>query len=104
MTLRNSSESFGSQNAPFITGASCPATVQGNVIATYGVKPYLRHAYEIMFDASGNDNGLCESNERCTYMPNQGAYQGHGNLIGPCQFNSGTISGVTMFAFEHNGE
>ncbi len=37
----------------------------------------LRGAVEVLADGVGNDNGLCESRERCLVTPNVGAYQGH---------------------------
>lgn len=41
---------------------------------------FLRNAREIVGDSIGDDDGLCESSEACIYSPNLGAYQGHGTL------------------------
>jgi hypothetical protein len=41
----------------------------------------LVHAREISQDGVGNDNLLCEAGERCTHLPNVGAYQGHGDSL-----------------------
>lgn len=66
---------------------------------------FLINAFEIVLDNIGDDDGLCESNEACIYMPNYGAYQGEGDYQsqGTCQFQDGTISGVSMYAFPTNG-
>lgn len=66
---------------------------------------FLINAFEIVLDGIGDDDGLCESNEACIYMPNYGAYQGEGDYEaqGTCQFQNGTISGVSMYAFPTNG-
>ena len=63
----------------------------------------LRNAVEILNDARGNDNGLCESNEACMYTPNFGSYQGHGrrNYVG--NVNGGLISNVDLFRYAVNG-
>jgi hypothetical protein len=94
-------------NDPFIEKISCPSAVDGNRV-TVSLNPipqtYLTNAFEIMLDGSGDDDGLCESNERCIYMPNIGAYQGHGRILDdPCVFSDGLISGVRLFSFEFNG-
>ncbi|MCW7463814.1 hypothetical protein [Leptospira limi] len=74
---------------------------------------HLRNAREIIGDAKGNENGLCESNEDCLFTPNLGAYQGHGILrkaysIHPyyCQDipkGDGNLSQIRLFGFEENG-
>ena len=64
----------------------------------------LRHAYEIEGDGIGNDNWLCESNEACIYMPNLGAYQGHGGLDSNTLSVDGVnVSGITLKKFRING-
>jgi hypothetical protein len=60
---------------------------------------FLRNAVELL----GNNNGLCESGETCLYMPNIGAYQGHGTLVGAGIFSNGTSTGVTLLKYETNG-
>jgi len=67
---------------------------------------FLKHAVEILGDAVGNDNGLCESNEACIFTPNIGAYQGEGELIpaGPIVDSiSGGLTGVILYRYETNG-
>ncbi|MBU3915578.1 right-handed parallel beta-helix repeat-containing protein, partial [bacterium] len=51
---------------------------------------FLRNATEIMGDKKGNENVLCESNERCLFTPNIASYQGHGNLVSAGTFTNGT--------------
>ena len=53
---------------------------------------------------AGADNDRAGLGERCIYMPNLGAYQGEGNLLGPCNFIDGLlVSGVTLYGYEDNG-
>jgi hypothetical protein len=75
---------------------------------------FLRNAVEILNDGVGDEDGLCEANERCLFTPNMGAYQGHGNII-PAQTSSsttltcrndpagGTLTGISLFKQEVNG-
>ena len=108
--IRNKSNNGSISNTAFVAGATCPAAVHGNYTLTDQQLPphtYLVNAQEIMNDPirnpSGNNNGLCESGEACIYSPNFGAYQGEGTLIGPCTFQNGTVTGVTMYAYSING-
>ena len=65
---------------------------------------YLLNALEIYGDGIGDDDGLCETDEACIYGPNIGAYQGEGSYTSTtCTFTDGTITGVTMYAYETNG-
>lgn len=64
---------------------------------------FLRNAIESPGDGTGNDNGLCESNETCIYTPNMGGYQGHGSLISAGTFTDGVISNVTLMKYQNNG-
>ncbi|WP_455207854.1 right-handed parallel beta-helix repeat-containing protein, partial [Kaarinaea lacus] len=67
---------------------------------------FLKHAVEILGDAIGNDDGLCESNEACIYTPNIASYQGEGNLISAGPFMdsmSGGLTGVILYQYETNG-
>jgi hypothetical protein len=72
---------------------------------TQCVQKFLSNAIEIMGDNVGDDDVFCEKDEDCLYAPNIGAYQGHGNLVGPCTYNAdgGQITGVRMFGYEFNG-
>lgn len=107
--ILNRSGGLTTSNSIFPTdpASNCPAEVHGNqVITDLRTVPqnYLKNAFEIIGDESGDDDGLCESNEECVYAPNIGAYQGHGNYYTKqCQFQNGTITGVTMYAYPQNG-
>ncbi|MBX3270450.1 MAG: hypothetical protein KF729_09330 [Sandaracinaceae bacterium] len=64
----------------------------------------LRDAYERFDDGVGNDNGLCESGEDCVWMPNIGAYQGHGDLVLETTIGSGgALSDIRLHRFATNG-
>lgn len=65
---------------------------------------FLENAQELLEDGVGNDNGLCESNERCVVTRNHGAYQGHGALVANGTIGAGgPISNVTLFSYQFNG-
>ena len=104
-TVRNRSGNGTSNNNPFVAGSTCPAELHGNqVINSASGRTYLRLARELMFDNVGDDDGLCESNEACLYTPNIGAYQGEGDHTQyTCNFQDGTVSGVTVYAHPQNG-
>ena len=69
---------------------------------------YLLNAIELVLDPvrnpNGNNNGLCETGEGCLYMPNFGAYQGEGSLVGPCTFQNGLVHGVSLYGYSTNGQ
>jgi hypothetical protein len=84
--------------------AGCNALVDGSVYNGLSCETtFLRHAVEVQNDGLGNNNILCESGETCTYMPNIGSYQGHGNLESAGAFINGTLSGITLMQFDTNG-
>jgi hypothetical protein len=96
-------------NAEFIAGAPCPAAATGDYVLTdkqVTSNTFLVNATEITLDDVGDDDGLCESGERCLYSPNFGSYQGEGDYLatGPCMFTDGAVSGVTLYAYPVNGE
>ncbi|MBK6847174.1 MAG: right-handed parallel beta-helix repeat-containing protein [Proteobacteria bacterium] len=92
------------QNSPFASGASCPAAVHGDQALLDGQgRTFLRNATELLGDGVGNDNGLCESGEACSYSPHHGAWQGDGALREPCLFQSGLVSEVVMRAYQDGG-
>jgi hypothetical protein len=62
----------------------------------------LALATEILGDASGNDDGLCESDEECLFSSNLGAYQGEGALSATCTNNT-TLVNVGIHAYTTNG-
>ncbi|MCM2324128.1 MAG: right-handed parallel beta-helix repeat-containing protein [Oligoflexia bacterium] len=105
--LRNRTGNGVTDNDPFVPGATCPAAAHGNVASVdlYTTpRTFLRNAIELQGDERGNDNGLCETGEACLYTPNFGAYQGEGDYLGngPCLFQNGTVSGVTLYAYPTN--
>ncbi|MEW5851312.1 MAG: hypothetical protein AB2A00_21165 [Myxococcota bacterium] len=93
------SDDGASLNEPFIVDENCPGAVHGDRVATDLHNPphtFLLNAAELMRDGNGNDNGLCESNERCVYSPHFGAFQGVGALAS-CVFQDGVVGGVEMY-------
>ena len=96
-----------SSNNAFVNASTCPAEVHGNQVAVdqhSTPNTFLLNASEIITDTTGDNDGLCESNEACIYSPNFGAYQGHGDyLTQTCTFQNGTVTGVTMYAYPNNG-
>lgn len=95
-----SSTYSGASNCP-MTGTSAFSYINSISATTY----ILPNAAELLFDDVGNDNGVCETNERCLYQPHIGAYLGEGDFIqnananGICNFAGGAVSGVTLFAY-----
>lgn len=85
------------------SGSPCPASVDGSQAITDTQTPpntFLAAASEILGDSIGDDDGLCESNEHCSFDGNVGAYQGdvldESNV---CTFSDGLVSGVTMMGY-----
>jgi hypothetical protein len=86
--------------------ADCDLHYKGSVFDPVGPRcttTHLARAWELLHDATGNDDGLCESGERCLWAPNLGAYQGHGPLVPVSGFVDGAISDVKLFRYKHNG-
>jgi len=76
----------------------------------FSTTDFLEHAVEILGDGIGDDDLLCESGEACIFMPNIGAYQGHGALLPASTVSGcsdvgtgGTIQNVTLYQYENNG-
>jgi len=102
---------------------NCPTSVDGagDIYPAGGPNPtiihdsnghyYLKNAVEIQFDDApgANNNGLCESGEKCIYAPNSGAYQGEGDFTAQtCIFHNGPSDGthlqnVTLYYYPVNG-
>ena len=83
----------------------CPDSAHGDVAVTdqhATPNTFLLHAVEVVMDEIGDDDGLCESGETCTYSPNQGAYQGEGSP-NACTFTGGMLSDVELLVFHANG-
>lgn len=93
---------------PALGSGSCPAALSGNSAYTDQMansNTFLLRAVEIVGDSTGDDDGLCESNERCIYTPNIGHYQGTGALDKiSCNFVDGTVSNVKLFKHAINGQ
>ncbi len=88
----------------FPTDGSCPAeanaTVAENVVTDRLSSPntFLRHAIENILDGRGDDDGLCESDEECTFAPHAGSFQGDGPLARDCLVPAGNgVTGVRLF-------
>jgi hypothetical protein len=81
--------------------AAIPGATWGGGICTSRI---LRHAVELDSGVAGNRDGLCSSGETCLYMPNIGAYQGHGDLATvPFTGDPANITGVILFRHALNG-
>ncbi len=79
----------------------CPSSVHGDISQLDGSgHTFLLNAIEIP-STSGNNNGLCESNESCAYSANLGAFQGFGDPLttSTCTFQDGAVSGVKMYTY-----
>jgi len=63
---------------------------------------YLNNASEIIGDAIGNENGMCEADEDCFTTPNIGSYQGHGALV-TTDNTTATDNNINLFSYETNG-
>jgi hypothetical protein len=109
----NRSGDGSAANGAFTAGSACPGVVNGDVTTSdqneSGANTYLINAREITdpnmtgYDAADDNDGLCEANENCVYMPNFGFYQGHGSL-GTCTYNAnGGLTGITMYGYGSNG-
>ncbi len=85
--------------------ADCSAAVPGSIYnAGQCRSTFLRNAVELLADAIGNEDGLCNSQETCLYTPNIGAYQGHGALVSAGDFSNGdTLSNIKLLQYTYNG-
>jgi hypothetical protein len=110
--VRGNSADGDTQNTAITPGATCPSQLDGTVTLTdqaTSPRTFLLNAYELVDDpthnSNGNNNGLCESNEGCMYMPNFGAYQGHGDPFAaqPCTIQPGTLSNISVYSYPTNG-
>jgi len=108
------------------SGVACPSIIDGagdlfdpnstgpnpTIIHDRAGHYYLKNAVEVEFDDApgANNNGLCESGEKCIYAPNAGAYQGEGDFtLQSCLFHNGPSDGkhlqnVTMYYYPINGQ
>jgi hypothetical protein len=59
----------------------------------------LVNGMELLDDHVGNDDGFCESGERCEFLPHLSNARGRGPELAPCIFQDGTgadVVGVTI--------
>jgi len=107
--LRDRTYTGVAANPTFTDGQACPANLSGSATNVWNPHvsltiTHLTHAVEIDDDLVGNNNGFCESGEACLYTPNFGYYQGHGDYrTSSCEFQDGTVTGVTMYRYPENG-
>ena len=68
--------------APYdiVTDQTLPGGNLSHTLLDGTVVSFLENAVEPFNDGSGNDNGLCEANEKCLFTPNTGHSQGSGTL------------------------
>jgi hypothetical protein len=97
---------FNSSGAP-ADQAACTGRVPGSSFVAGTPNRceslFLKHAWELLEDGAGDDDGLCESNETCEVARNIGGYQGHGPLASAGAFTAGTLTGITLLQRETNG-
>jgi len=100
-SLQSSDNILRGKNGVFYPGMPCPSSVHGDISQLDGSgHTFLLNAIEIP-STSGNNNGLCESNESCAYSANLGAFQGFGDPLttSTCTFQDGAVSGVKMYTY-----
>ena len=99
-------EWFIANNAP-ADQAVCDARVPGSVFVPATPNrcdsTFLKHAWELLEDGVGDNDGLCESNETCEVARNIGGYQGHGPLVSAGAFTPGILTGITLVHRQTNG-
>lgn len=87
--------------------AACDARVPGSVFVAGTPNRcnsvFLKHAWELLEDGVGDNDGLCESNETCEVARNLGGYQGHGPFVSAGAFTPGILSGITLVQRKTNG-
>jgi hypothetical protein len=106
-SLLTSETRIRSQNS-VVADSSCPADVE---FEDFNSNTFLLSARELVaYSATtglptGDFDGLCESNEKCVYSGNFGAYPGHGTVSSSsCNFSAvGSITGVTLHGYSSNG-
>jgi hypothetical protein len=99
-SIRNRSQFGGlGTNDAFLNNSACPGAVSGNFVANLSntVTYFLANALELTEDGIGNDDGLCESNEACSYSSAFGAHQGSVNFAETCNFTNGLLNNIKVF-------
>jgi hypothetical protein len=88
-------------SAPY-AGDLIASPLSGDATHDFAGSEFLVGAVELIDDAIGDDDALCESNETCLFSPNAGSYQGHGELVS-VPFTAGAVENVTLVGFTENG-
>jgi hypothetical protein len=87
--------------------AACDARVPGSVFVAATPNrcesKFLKHAWELLEDGIGDNDGFCESNETCEFARNIGGYQGHGSFVSAGPFSDGALTGITLVQRGTNG-
>jgi hypothetical protein len=87
--------------------AECDARVPGSLFVAATPNRcdsvFLKHAWELLEDGVGDNDGLCESNETCEVARNIGGYQGHGPFVSAGTFSPGILTGITLVQRQANG-
>lgn len=95
----SSSDTILREVNPILTsGATATHMFAGPVTVTF-----LTFAVEILDDGFGDEDGFCESSERCLYSPNVGAYQGHGDPVLVGTISVDVVTNVTLYRYPFNG-
>jgi hypothetical protein len=81
------------------SAAACTAAYPGSSFAGGScTSTSLESAVELLLDAAGDDDGLCESDERCAFTPNLGVDQGLHTALASFPFSDGQLTGVQLYA------
>lgn len=88
----------------FVENQACPDITKGSnaLIDFIGTTEYmaLQGVAEYILDGYGNENGRCEANEKCYFIPSSGAsLREPWNFTKTCIYNpdGSSITGVTIY-------
>ncbi|MBY0416157.1 MAG: hypothetical protein K2Q18_18435, partial [Bdellovibrionales bacterium] len=87
-------------NGVFVENAPCPAITKGSNHILHNGNSFLQGAIEFVLDGYGNDNGLCEANERCYFNPGAGAMlREPWNFTKTCAYDpdGSALTGITIY-------
>ncbi len=89
---------------PFLNSAAdALGDVQTHLFSDGSLQTFLKGTVEFLGDNYGDDDGLCESGERCLVTPNLGAYQGHGVLLPRSLATPASVAPVHLYQYSTNG-
>ncbi|MCC6807724.1 MAG: hypothetical protein IT381_09890 [Deltaproteobacteria bacterium] len=78
----------------------CAADFPGSTYASgHCETTIVRFAVEVFMDGVGNDNGFCESGERCAFSANLGRSQGRGTVTEGAAQSYGGVTSVTLISW-----